>query len=117
MYGVARLQARDNKHLAPLRAAGDAQGVAQGLAALRARGPGVIRPAMEVAVRLAPAGLDLEASHIWSERNRLADRLSRLSEGAVLPSALAGTAAEQPVRPRWHIFGQIAVKPPRRSRR
>jgi hypothetical protein len=40
---------------------------------------------MELALLFAPHGSELEAVHLWSENNHIADALSRLHEGAALP--------------------------------
>ena len=88
----------------------------QGLAALRARGPGVNLVAMEMALRLAPAGLILSSTHLWPEQNAVADALSRQREGTGLPAGLPQTHAVEPVSAGWRILGAVAVAPPRRRR-
>ena len=116
LNAVAQWHAVILEHTCGVHFVGDAQGVLQGMTALRARGPGVNVVAMEVALRLAPAGLLLAATHLWSECNVTADRLSRIAEGASLTAALAAARFEPPVAPTWRVVGQVAVAAPRRPR-
>ena len=87
-----------------------------GLTALRAKGPGVNVVAMEMALRLAPAGLILAATHLWSEQNVVAGQLSRMREGAPLPAALSAAGFVEPAAAKWRIVGHVAVAAPRRRR-
>ena len=84
--------------------------------AVRAKGPGVNVVAMEMALRLAPAGLILMATHLWSEQNVIADQLSRMHEGAPLPPALSADSFEEPPQAVWRVVGHVAVAAPRRRR-
>ena len=40
--------------------------------------------AAEMALLMAPIGLDIRTAHIWTQRNRVCDELSRLQSGQVL---------------------------------
>ena len=73
----------------PLTVLGDAEGVLAGITALNARSPKINAVAREVALLLAPSGRHLRGVHVWSEGNSLADALSRLSSGEVVPPRLA----------------------------
>jgi len=64
-----------------LVAAGDALGVLHGAAKFKAKDPGIKLIFMEMALIFAPQGSTIEALHIWSEENALADALSRLGQG------------------------------------
>ena len=37
----------------------------------------------ELAYLVAPLGLDIRAAHVWSDRNAVCDKLSRMDEGEV----------------------------------
>ena len=115
-FSVAQWGHEVRSAAAPIHFVGDAQGVLQGITALRARDAGVNLVAMELALRLAPAGLELAATHLWSERNTMCDRLSRLAEGATVPTILAGTQSVELINPVWRILGALRVAPPRRRR-
>ena len=67
---------------------GDAQGVLFGLTRLSASSPIINDIAKEMALHLAPMGQTLAGSHVWGEQNEVADALSRLDRGAVLPECL-----------------------------
>ena len=67
---------------------GDALGVLFGTATLRSKDKHINRLMMELALLLAPTGHCLEALHIWSEDNDLADKLSRLDIHENAPNEL-----------------------------
>ena len=67
---------------------GDAEGVLGALAMMRSSDPVINSMAQEIALWLAPKGLALESLHVWGEENRVADRLSRIAQGAAVPALL-----------------------------
>jgi len=48
--------------------------------------------------------------HIWSENNTLADSLSRLAEGAVLPPLLTKVTRSYPSREGFYILTDSSKK-------
>ena len=61
-----------------------------GAAKFRSKDPLINKVFMELALLVAPRGATLEAMHVWSEENRLADFLSRIADdSATLPEILA----------------------------
>eukprot|EP00971_Amphidinium_carterae_P350099 6491380-Amphidinium_carterae.1 len=54
----------------------------------RAKSPLINRLVRECAMILAPMGRCMQAVHVHSAANKLADSLSRLAQGAVLPTEL-----------------------------
>ena len=69
---------------------GDPLGDLYGAVRFRSKDPWINRMFLRLALLFAPRGDTLEAVHIWSEANALADTLSRLNEGAALPECLKG---------------------------
>ena len=67
---------------------GDAEGILGALTRLRSADEVVNLMAMELALWIAPRGLALEGVHIWGEEDAVADKLSRLSQGARVPQQL-----------------------------
>ena len=62
---------------------------------------------LRLALLFAPRGDTLEAVHIWSEANALADTLSRLNEGAALPECLKDCPRTQWQTRQWsHLQGK-----------
>ena len=62
---------------------------------------------MELALVLAPTGRALEAIHVWSEDNELADRLSRLTDHTVAnipPELCEVTRTVWPDALQWRII-------------
>ena len=59
---------------------GDALGVLFGTAVLRSKDKQINKLMQELALVLAPSGNSIEALHVWSEDNKLADDLSRLDD-------------------------------------
>ena len=43
----------------------------------------------ELALLIAPMGHELRAIHLWTQRNKTCDALSRLTEGAAVPDTLS----------------------------
>ena len=68
-----------------LRIMGDALGIMHNAIKFNSKDPVINLMCMEVALLFAPVGAELEAVHLWSEHNDLADALSRLQEGALFP--------------------------------
>ena len=71
----------------------------------RAQDPVINAIFMELALLFAPKGAELSAMHIWSENNTLADTLSRLAEGAVLPALLTKVPRCEPNRDGFYVLG------------
>jgi hypothetical protein len=85
---------------------GDTLGVLQGAVKFKAKNS-IINPiVMELALLFAPVGAELSAVHIWSEDNVLADALSRLDEGAVLPPLLTKVPRGLPRRDGFRVLGK-----------
>ncbi len=61
---------------------GDALGVLQDAVKFRGRDPIINTVMAELALLLAPLGVELEGVHIWSERNAICDQLSRVFDVA-----------------------------------
>jgi hypothetical protein len=69
---------------------GDALGMLYGAARFRSKDTQVNKIFMELALLAAPRGTTIEAMHVWSAENCLADTLSRIeSEKLSLPALLA----------------------------
>ena len=68
---------------------------------------------MEIALLFAPNGAELEAVHLWSEVNDVADDLSRLAEGAPLPEVCRPTkvARSAPRRDGFRVLGRECFVP------
>ena len=72
-----------------LVAIGDALGMLHGAVKFRSKDPGINLIFMELALIFAPRGSTVEAVHIWSEENQLADVLSRcIAEQLPIPGIL-----------------------------
>ena len=56
----------------------------------------------ELALQLAPLGADVRAAHVWSERNKTCDALSRLRHGEQpkLPLLREAVRVRRPLTPR-----------------
>ena len=80
---------------------GDPLGDLYGAVKFRSKDPWINRMFLRLALLFAPRGDTLEAVHIWSEANALADTLSRLNEGAALPECLRGCPHTQWQAKRW----------------
>lgn len=73
---------------------GDALGIMEGAAKFRSKDPKINSIFAELALLVAPTGDTLSQIHLWSERNSLADALSRLSWSPILPAALTSTQCD-----------------------
>ena len=91
-----------------LRLSGDALGVLQGAVLFRAQDAMINAMVTEMALLFAPKGVEFSAMHIWSENNVLADTLSRLAEGAVVPPVLIQVARSVASRDGFYIIGWAA---------
>ena len=69
---------------------GDALGVLFGTATLASKDTHINRLMMDLALILAPRGQAIEAVHVWSEDNALADALTRMQVDAEPPAQLRG---------------------------
>jgi len=79
-------------------AMGDALGMLFGAARFRSKDPTINRVFMEMALLMAPRGSTLDAIHIWSEENYLADLLSRRSSNDEALPLLLAKVPRSPIR-------------------
>ena len=69
---------------------GDALGVLYDVMKLKAKDPVLNAVAAEMALVLAPLGMDVRVAHLWTQRNQVCDMLSRLNvDSHQLPDALS----------------------------
>ena len=85
---------------------GDALGILQAAVRFKAKDAGINALYMEMALLFAPHGAELSAVHVWSENNVLADTISRLDEGAVLPAILTKVPRCAPRRDGFRSIGR-----------
>ena len=83
---------------------GDALGVLQDVLAGKARSPRLNLIIAEIALALCETDHILSAEHIWSERNEICDKLSRLNEGGEVPREVEHAVQWQPVRGAFQIL-------------
>ena len=83
---------------------GDALGVLQGATQFHSKDPAINKLFMELALIVVEAGREIHAEHLWSEKNNMADDLSRLHEGAKLPQQLWGVPRAKAKEPTWNII-------------
>ena len=63
---------------------GDALGILMDVVKLKARDPVLNLLAHDMSLTIAPTGLDLRVAHVWTEKNKVCDLLSRRqSEGPI----------------------------------
>ena len=91
---------------------GDAEGVLKAVVAKRAKSPAINLIVAEINLCLSITSFDLQAAHIWSEENTVADILSRRAPDEALPAE--ATRAERvkvaPFRAGvWRFLGKHAV--------
>ena len=86
---------------AELHLFGDAEGVLRAVLAKRARNAAINLVIAEIGLTLAPTNFDLQAAHLWSEENALADALSRRAEGVEIPAELANAVKD---KVRWSQY-------------
>ena len=89
-----------------LQVRGDALGVLRAVIAKRARSPAVNLAIAEINLILAPTHFELVAEHIWSEKNDVADALSRLHEGASFPVSCQSAVRDKAVQRSYHFLGK-----------
>ena len=65
----------------------------------------------EVALHLAPLGLDVQGLHIWSEKNESADALSRVANGGEMPRWLGAMSVPRsaPISPEPHLWRHCGI--------
>ena len=80
-----------SRRFGTLELRGDAQGVLQAILKRRAKSPIINLLVAEIQLCLAASMFDIFGAHVWSEDNGWADDLSRLEEGATLPSIFENT--------------------------
>jgi hypothetical protein len=103
-------------HSGTLEFRGDAQGILQAVLKRRARSPVINLLIAELQLCLGRTMFDMYASHVWSEDNELADDLSRLGEGAVLPASFADIDQTIIIRHSWKFLSQSSVHAAVRAR-
>jgi hypothetical protein len=87
-----------------LRIIGDALGVLHSAVRFKSQDPVINVMCMELALLFAPHGSELEAVHLWSENNHLADTLSRLHEGAAVPDVCTKVRRALPRRDGFRVL-------------
>ena len=92
---------------APLQLIGDAQGVLQSVVYGRARQPKVNLLVAEMGLILGFSMHDLQASHWSSEKNSLADALSRSGEGEPIPEFFRNAIEDRPSHVGWKLIGNL----------
>ena len=95
----------------PLMAIGDALGMLQGATRFRSKDPVINVMFMQMALAIGREGRTIEALHLWSQQNELADDLSRASEGVLTPSCLSGVSSSRPFQGPWNLLKQAAQAP------
>jgi hypothetical protein len=90
-----------------LRVIGDALGIMHAAGRFKSHDPAINLMCMEMALIFAPKGVELEAVRLWSELNDIADALSRLHEGAVLPHQCAQVTRALPRRGGFRALGRL----------
>jgi len=83
-----------------------------GAVAFRGQDPVLSAIVMKLALLFAPKGALLSAMHIGSVNYALANTLSRLAKGAVLPPRLAKVLRSDPSRDGFYILGNTVELPP-----
>ena len=84
---------------------GDALGVLHDVVKFRAREPILNEIIGEAALHLAPLRLDVRAAHVWTQRNKIFDVLSRMHVKASLPEQLQGATKSERVRVQHRFLG------------
>ena len=84
---------------------GDAKGVLQGVLANKARSARLNLIIAEISLLLCDTYHILSAQHLWSERNVVCDKLSRLHEGAEMPAEVSQATPWHPVKGPYKIPG------------
>ena len=74
---------------------------------LKARDPVLNAVAAEMALVLAPLGMDVRVAHLWTQRNQVCDLLSRLNADASLPEALSGATRVKLRKPEGLILSSL----------
>ena len=87
---------------------GDALGVVYDALKLRS-GDRVLNQVMgELALVLAPMGQHLLGAHIWSERNEVCDKLSRMQPGEPLPDSLRAVRRTHRRAPKFKVLNKTS---------
>ena len=91
----------------------DASGVLQDIVSWRARGKVVNNIVKQIALHLAPIGLELCGLHVWSERNKLTDALSRSAQEDSVPESFrASTVKVKPAADTLDKWKHCVVRVP-----
>ena len=86
-------------------------GMLHGAVKFKSKDPVINIIFMEMALLFAPQGATVEALHMWSEENCIADDLSRLGEGAAIPTMLTKVRRTACSMAEWRILGTIPTPP------
>ena len=84
---------------------GDAKGVLQAVMARRAKSTVINSIIAEIQLALGTSMYDIYTAHIWSDRNHISDKLSRLDEGADFPTECKDAERSRIVHAPWRILG------------
>ena len=88
-----------------LHVRGDALGVLYNMLRLKSKDPVLNAIAGELAHLVSPLGLDIRAAHVWSERNDICDKLSRMKDGEAckIPELQQAVRVKRPTTPRFWL--------------
>ena len=97
-------------HTGNWRIIGDAKGVLQGVIARKAKSPRINLIVAEIQLALSDTHHEVTAEHIWSEKNKVCDVLSRSSEGVGLPAEVRGAQLWPPASHSFELLGAEACR-------
>ena len=84
---------------------GDALGILHDALKLRAKDTVLNSLLADSALILAPMGLHISGAHLWSQRNKICDALSRMKRGSQPPERLKTVVRVAAKRPTFHVLG------------
>ena len=99
----------------PLVAIGDALGMLRGATRFRSKDPVINCMFMQMALAIGREGRTIEALHLWSQQNKLADDLSRASEGVPTPTCLKSVPPSVPLQGPWRLLDRAPQAPSTRA--
>ena len=82
---------------------GDALGVLQVVMARRAKSPVINKIIAEIQLLLGGTMFDLYLADVWSEKNEVADKLSRVPQGEEVPECCTGEPSPA-IRRQWKFL-------------
>ena len=95
----------------------DAEAVLKAFLGRRAKRPTINAIVMEIQLVLGATMQDMWATHVWSEKNEVADELSRWQPGMFLPEALDIATETATNRPVFKFLGEKNRQTQRLQRR